>query len=349
MAVQPLVRENLYDEGEFKGYGLPLNPNLSQNEIIEAEYLRQIMFGLWAVTGPRGSGKDLFTHTIAYKVRRFFGVRILLDHRPKRLFGGYTFFDPHYLLAEVKKMARQAGRELGVEKDFEKWKAELANATDAWLDEFGEVTFQDGFLVLGELKNYWYKRRPHNPLGVLLGRIVTAQRHLNLVIAGSTPFENELDEYACLQYATCFVSCAQMISDPSTCQMTIRPKTLVTPDSIISNITTKALPYEINGKQPRPCLGLTITSLGTDKLRAGQYSIMTDFERKVLATYAKTERSLTMDSLVASNGWDIDDVDAALKRLINFGYLAGPGYFDIFNSQNFIDLQPSLNRRREAE
>jgi hypothetical protein len=342
------ILDNLYDDAEFAGYDLPLNPNLTASEIVEAEYFKQIMFGTWIVTGPPGSGKDVFTHTVAYKTRRYFGIKVMLDHKPRRLFGEYTFFDPDYLITEVKKMAVKSGIDISPDKDLSKWENKLSNATDKWLDEHGEVTFKNAFLVLGELKNYFYNRRPHNPLGILMSRIITSRRHLNLVIVGSTPFENEIDVKAFQQYITCRVKCSQMISDPETCQMTIMPEALATSKSIISNIRTKALPYEINGKTPRATLGLTITGLGLQKLGQG-YSIMTDFEKMVLSKFSDTP--LTFDEIIASMDWDIDDTDAALKRLVKFGYLTGPGYFDIFNSKNYTNLQPALRKslRKEAQ
>jgi hypothetical protein len=131
-----------------------------------------------------------------------------------------------------------------------------------------------------------------------------------------------------------------MMTDPHTCMMTIKPKGFLTETGIISNIASKALPYYINGSEPRSRLGLWITQKGKERLK--RFTTLSSFEKSVLGQFGELPK--TIDEVVKETELDIDRVDTALRHLVRLEYLSGYGYYDIFNSKNYTNLQPSLKQ-----
>ena len=288
---QSKLRE-LYDDTEFSDdfYGLSLNPGLTEQEIKEAQLFATMAHGVMLVTGRPGQGKDLFAHSFAYLIKRYFSNRkVFLDHKPKSLFGEYTPFTPDFLLREIKKMGQKADIDIETDEEgniqgsIEKQKKIAARTEELiknWLQDGseGQVMLQNGILVLGELKRWCYNRNPHNPLNKFIGGLCSIWRHLDLLIIGITPQMHEIDQYTFLYYVTHWADCSWSITRPFTTDVKIRRGQYLDPSRGVFGVALKPIIFHVDGKKPRPFLG-------------------------------------------------------------------GKGFFDLYNSKNYTNLQPVLRRR----
>ena len=138
-----------YDDTDLENlYHIPvifLNPTWSQKK--EIELYKTLYRGVMLVTGKPRQGKDLFGVTFTYLHKVFFGRPILLDFKPKRLFGDYIPFYPQTMIQEINKMARQAkfvsdNTETPMsDKEADYFK----NHAQEWLDK-NETLFKDAIL-----------------------------------------------------------------------------------------------------------------------------------------------------------------------------------------------------------
>jgi len=88
--------DTYYDDTDLENlYNIPVvikNPTWRQQK--EIELYKTLYRGILLVTGKARSGKDLFGVSFSYLNKLFFGRPVLLDFKPKRLFGDFVPFDP---------------------------------------------------------------------------------------------------------------------------------------------------------------------------------------------------------------------------------------------------------------
>lgn len=177
-----------------------INPaiyNMSAAVIDDMEFCRKWQRGIGLVTGGVGSGKTGFITSSAYKGKFYFGRTPILDYKPTEKFGYYQLFNQQTYIGMLEQMNGVISGEITAEikktKGGEKASGLLEQATKEWLDTEGQSYFQHSVLVLDELKRYLDKRRPHNPMGLLLSDMFVIWRHLDILILGATTNENYLD------------------------------------------------------------------------------------------------------------------------------------------------------------
>lgn len=214
----------LYDQSPTVDdlYDIPLVDGLSPVEIAEANIWRRFYYGVMLVTGKPASGKGLWMAVLGYKNKRFFGRRILLDYKPREAFGLYMPFNESVLVGELEKMREVAAtpiaREVGrtdkptraemVARTDKLTRAEMVALAEKWMSSKGEVYLRGVLMGLDELKRYFHNRRPHNPMGITLGHVLTIHRHLDMIMVGATPFKREIDAISFLPYVTHEVRCS---------------------------------------------------------------------------------------------------------------------------------------------
>ncbi len=246
-----------YDEGpepeEF--YEVKYMPGLSEAELDEALDISKMMRGVMVVSGAIGSGKGVFSTWLAWKMRTYFGKRVLLDFKPRRLFGEYTYFNEARFISELAKMSVVATGEIpkeGILKEMStaKQKAMVKELTKEWMSSQGQVMLQNSVIVLDEFWRYMDKRRPHNPMGLLLGGLLKLWRHLDALIIGITPRIGELDEKRCIPYLTHEVRCswAKTVRDTAICR--VIPIVDISNDGVVQ-YGGKSKKWWINGRTPR--------------------------------------------------------------------------------------------------
>lgn len=250
-----VLDDSLFDgEGNAEVPTLELNPNLAPWEIEQAKSLRRMTRGVMLITGMPGSGKGLLANVIAWKLKHYFGFRILRDDRPRKLFGNYTPFNEDTLLSDVAKMEEIATGDLPKEVRTKKAKQKLTEQLGKWRTIQGDVMMKNSVILLDEFWRYFHNRRPMNPMGILLGGVVKVWRHLDCLIIGISQQRKELDRFSCLPYVTHEVRVSWSVTRPDTADCTFFPVRYVGSRGILE-VTGKKKMFHVNGARPRPELG----------------------------------------------------------------------------------------------
>jgi len=195
----------------------PLNEDLTKEEIEEAPFFNQLKRGVMLVTGEPGSGKGTFTHFLLWKLRTLFkGFKVMLDKKPRMLFGSYIPINTDIILNEFKNLDEQykTGKR-SIKHDFAKFsqhKDKVNAVVESWLGNNKELFYNAG-LGLDEFWVYFNNREPHNPMNKILHPLFKRYRHHELLILGITPHADELDTKRCLKYVTHEIRCSQTTTE----------------------------------------------------------------------------------------------------------------------------------------
>ncbi len=196
----------LYDTTPEETKPPELNEGLTEEELAEVDFFKQFLIGVIIITGEPRAGKDLFMHWILWKLKLLFkGFRVLLDRKPRLMFGKYTPFDEKILIQEFSSLNEKykTGKN-SIATDFAHYsdhKEELNALINKWnMGHEGLFTFSG--IGLTEWWRYFYNRAPHNPMNAALSPVLKRYGHLHCVVLGTTPHAEELDTKACLQYVT---------------------------------------------------------------------------------------------------------------------------------------------------
>lgn len=233
----------------------PLRAGLSWRAKREAEFLYSVARGVMLVTGPPGSGKDLFGIGLSAMNKHYFDRRVLLDFIPKRAFGEYTLFNAQVMMQEINKMAKMAGVEKFEEGTDKKERDEIAeNIGKKWVEGEGEALLKGAVLYLSELKRYCYNRNPHNPFNKFIGSICTVWRHLDLLVLGTHIQKHEIDQYSYLAYVNHWAKCSWSLTRPNTTDVTISRGTFIGASNVY-NVQGRPVVMHVDGSRPRKFLG----------------------------------------------------------------------------------------------
>lgn len=258
MLAEKHLPDYYYDDTDLENlYEIPIrikNPTWKQKK--EIELLKTMYRGVMLVTGKPRQGKDLFGTSFSYLNKFYFGRPIMLDFKPKRLFGEYIFFDPRVMLQEINKMAKAASLNhlTDIEETLTAKQAEVfSDASKDWLEE-NETRFQNVILYLSELKRYCYNRNPHNRMNKFIGQLCTIWGHLDMLIIGTHVQAREIDQFTFLHYVTHWVNCAWSLSRPNTTCARISRGTYLSEQGMF-DVALKPFIYNVDGGQPRDMLG----------------------------------------------------------------------------------------------
>jgi hypothetical protein len=234
----------------------PVREGLSLSARLLVSKLKTIARGFMLINGEPGSGKDLFGVFVAKFMNYCFGRPVILDFRPKRLFGEYTFLDSVAIIRMITELAKELRVE-GIEGSQDK--SELAQfmeeAVVRWLLEGkGWDIFHGAVYYVSELKKVAYNRNSPSRTNKFTGTLGTVWRHLDLLFMGTHVYENELDIKAFLQYAKLRAYCSQTWN-PDLFKITINRGNYAGPNFVLSNLSIKPLTLWINGAEPRDFLG----------------------------------------------------------------------------------------------
>ena len=187
------------DDGSIElNQEFPELPDLTAEQIQDALFWYKFRDGLTAslmlVSGEGGSGKGVMMNMLAWKFKRYFpGCKTILDYLPRRPMGKYHLFNQDFIVNQVDRMAKIANGECSNADAFkEKMKT--------WVSSDGEVLLKNSIQCYDEYRRYHNKRRPHNPMGILLTDQYNISRHLDTLIVGATVKPGELDEKSCMPH-----------------------------------------------------------------------------------------------------------------------------------------------------
>jgi len=209
-------------------YTLELRDGLTPAEVEEAKDIVRWLqgtgqfygiAGLMLVTGMPRQGKGTFGNVFAYKLKKYFGKRILRDDHPKPLFGEYALFNEDTLIDDVAKMNQIAKNDVPKEAKTKKKKAEMVDDIKKWTTEKGEVMLQDAVAVLDEFWRYMNNRRPMSPMNLALSGLIKMWGHTDTLYMGLAQRQHDLDRFTCLPYVTHEARCCWCKDRPDTVQV----------------------------------------------------------------------------------------------------------------------------------
>jgi hypothetical protein len=154
-----------------------INPDIysmSKDVIDDVTYWKNHQRGIWLVTGGVGGGKSALIYSAAYKGKFYFGRKPILDTRPAEPFGYYHLFNQQTYIQMLEQMNGIIKGEID---------AELKRTKGG----------EKGSKLLEQVKRYHDKRRPHNPMGLLLSDLYVIWRHLDILVLGATTDRDYLD------------------------------------------------------------------------------------------------------------------------------------------------------------
>lgn len=334
---------SLFDE--TRGYddetGVRLASGLTLDERQQATSLYRLFNELWGVcivVGDPGTGKDLFSNYLCYKIKKYFPwKRILRDEKPRKLFGEYAgLFNEQTIQTDLKKM-RDIAKGVGVAQVD----AVMEKAADDWVSGAGTVLLKNSLLYLTEYWRYCYNREPHNPMNKTMGAIHKLKRHLDCLVLGTVQLPSELDKKTCLPWVDWQVTCTRSAVNRTGFVYYVQK---VKYDPRASMLTFLGTPFPISFDAGKPR-----TEMGDGKivLLKPNYRPETDEERIVLSVIkAGVDIYEDIVNLLTTQGdMEEDEVLATLKELRfrkRKRVIQYPDYFGLYNSKSAPSIRSSL-------
>ena len=246
-----LERPEMFDKPPEGLYGFEVNPDLTESELDDAFFWKDYMRGVWLVTGPPGSGKDVLVNMVAYKMKHFFGLTPILDYKPCAPFGYYEFFDTKLFVTEVQKIANAAKVQVHDSQNKDESYNLIEDMALKWAEDNRKL-LRNSVLVLNEFPRYMEKRRPHKPITILLSHLFTIWRHLGILIIGVATRTDYLDQRA-FKELSMEVRCTWLASMPDTFMAMLYPRKFVQATGV-TEIIGMPTPLIIDIAKPRDML-----------------------------------------------------------------------------------------------
>lgn len=191
----------LYDEAEVLSptMALRLNPNLTEDEIADAQLWANYTRGLMLVTGEPGAGKGVFSHMLSYKMHHYFGKLAVLDTRPRKSFGNYIPFGEEMIAEQITRMSLL---EQGVG-----W----VTPDGKWLTEKGEIFVRNSVVMLDEFGSKYMSRLSSPTLSIkqVLLKLFNFWRHMHCLMLGIGVSLGDFDR-KCLDKAIWQAKCVRV-------------------------------------------------------------------------------------------------------------------------------------------
>jgi hypothetical protein len=339
---------SLYDE--TRGYddetGVRLAGNLTPVERQQATSLYRLFNELWGVcivVGDPGTGKDLFSNYLCYKIKKYFPwKRILRDEKPRKLFGEYAgLFNEQTIQNDLKKM-----REIAKGAGTTQIDAVMDKVADDWAAGAGTVLLKNSLLYLTEFWRYCYNREPHNPMNKTMGAIHKLKRHLDCLVLGTVQLPSELDKKTCLPWIDWQVTCTRSAVNKTGFIYYVQ-KVKYDPRMAMLNFLGTPFPIQFDAGKPRSDMGD-----GRIVVNRESYRPETDEERIVLnVVRAGVDKYEDIVDLLTTQGdMEEDEILGTLKELkfrkrkraVDF-----PCFFALYNSKSAPSIKSSLRVSEE--
>lgn len=341
MAIEKVLEGKYYDDAELVGQNdIPvILAHPTRDERREIKFFKTIYKGVMFVTGGARQGKDLFGVVLSFLMKRYFGRRILLDFKPKRLFGEYTYFNPQLMMGEISKMARLSEVEgEDMNKPLGEKQAEMfTEAANEWIDK-NTLMFQNAVVYFSELRRYCYKRNPSNRINKFVGAVATQWGHLDMLIIGTHMQEDEIDRYTYLEKAKLWVVCNWMLTRQNTTKAVITRDMYLGGDGVF-NASLKKMNYYVDGGAPREYLTHANTMFAITPLGAKEAN------NNAILAYLKGGACLASE-IADAVGAGLDETLADMFSLSLLGYVVGNRFYDLYPTKNLVNLKPTM--RKEA-
>jgi hypothetical protein len=335
--------EELYDTtaGYDEEVGVRLAEGLSPEDILRAKQIYNLFNGLWGlciVVGDPGSGKDLFSNYITYRIKMYFPhKRIMRDEKPRVLYGPYAgLFNEETLQLELAKMREIARGLKGEQVDVA-----LQRAADVWVSSKGEVLLKNAVLYLVEFWRYCYNREPHNPMNKTMGGIHKQKRHLDCLILGTVQLVTDLDKKTCLPFVDWKVTCTRSRTNKTRFTYFVeKVKWDKRMEELI--VISRPFPISIDAGKPRSYMGD-----GKIVLRKPRYIPETEEERIVLDVIkAGASRYEDIVEILETEGdmseWEVLTTLKELKFRLRKRAVEYPCDFGLYNSKSAPQMRSTV-------
>lgn len=318
-----------------------LSPGLSPDEIKRAGMLYNLFNGLWGcciVVGDPGTGKDLFSNYITYRIKRYFPwKRILRDEKPRPQYGSYAGLFNEHVLAE--DLARMRGLAKGVSAT--QLDDVLEKAADDWATSRGTVLLKNSVLYLTEFWRYCYRREPHNPMNKTMGAVHKTKRHLDCLILGTVQLAGDLDRKTCLPWVDWRVTCTRSRVNKTRFTYFVERVRYDRRLDLLIPVSTP-FPISLDAGVPRSYIGD-----GKIVLMKSNYRPETEEERVVLealkagvTNYEELVEVLETDGDMSE--WETLETVKSLKFKRNKRVIDYPCDFSIYNSKSAPNIKTRL-------
>lgn len=328
--------DKYYDDGDLIGQDeIPvILPNPNRGERREIKLFKSIYRGVMYVGGGARQGKDLFGVTLSYLFKRYFGRSILLDFKPRRLFGHYTYFNPQLMMSEISKMAKLSEVDLGKPLGSKEQEQRFTEASNEWVDK-NTLLFKNSVVYFSELRRYCHNRNPHNRVNKFVGALATQWGHLDMLIIGTHLQQDEIDYKSYLEKTKIWVSCKWMATRLHTTRAMITRDMYLNGEEVLVH-SPRDIPYTVDGGASREFLThtetrFTLTPEGAK--RTGDVEIL---------SYLKGKRLVAAKDIAIGLGAGLDETLKTLWVLSTMGCVVGNRLFDLWNSKNMVNLQPTI-------
>ncbi|MEO0250137.1 MAG: hypothetical protein ABIN58_11560, partial [candidate division WOR-3 bacterium] len=127
--LENIVGDALYDESDDSpdagAFGdIEIADGLTPYEIADAERWARFTRGVMLITGVPGSGKTALMNILAWKFRRYFRRRVILDSKPRRIFGPYVYYTHEFLYEMAERLRLYTGINTKSGHDAKHWYTE---------------------------------------------------------------------------------------------------------------------------------------------------------------------------------------------------------------------------------
>jgi len=236
-----------------------LNKGLSDSEVDDAIFWYPHIRGVMLVSGPPGAGKGLFSSMLSWKAKRYYEDKIvILDYKPRELFGFYIPFTKDMLIEQLERMKEAAGWDSIQFENMEEVGKFDKNQSKRWSSSRGEIFLNNSVMVLDEFHEYM-DRRTRPPIGLILGDIFKFWRHLNLLCIGVTTRKGDLDYKRFQKAMTAEVRCswAKKAHDErhSSTIYKLQPMKYDDAEGGVVPLRGRLVKKRIDGAKPREILG----------------------------------------------------------------------------------------------
>lgn len=331
-----------YDDESTIRYASNLTEEEHNNATILYKFFNEL-WGIVAVKGDLGAGKDLFGNWLQHTLGRYFpALRLIRDEKPLILFGKYdSLFNEYVINEELKKMQDIAK---GIMDENNK-RDKLIETARQWATDEGKVLLHNSILYLTEWWRYCNKRYPFNPMNNTMGGIHREIRHMTCLLIGTTQLISDLDKHTCKPFINWQVTCGRSNINWSTFKYRVHPVHYEPRLDILEIMSGKpTLPITIDAAKPCSFLGNGKIYIRNDRYK---YDAENEEERIILdvikAGYDTYES--IVDLIYDKGDMTEDEILATLKELKYRRYkkiIDYPDYFHIYNSRSVPNITSKI-------
>lgn len=241
--LEMIVGERLYDNADntpdVVENEIEMRDDLTPYEIADAKRWSRFSRGVMLITGIPGAGKTSLMNILAWKFRRYYGKTVILDSKPRQLFGPYIPYSSLFLYEMCERL-----------RLYTDVMSQTLDSTRHWYTERGEIFIRNAVIGLDEIKRYLPRETPGYSISQLWLSLFTVWRHLNSLIIGCCTKKEDVTSH-CYPEITTEVRCVAIADAPGMFKAVIYPLRFNT-GTMVFNVVGKPIAVVTNILEPIP-------------------------------------------------------------------------------------------------